>query len=372
MRVPLVDLAAQEAVIADQAIARIATVARQAAFVLGTHVDQFERWLAHFCGATDAVGVASGTDAIELSLRALDIGPEDTVITPAFSFVAAAEAIAATGARPLFCDIDAETMNANVSGVAAALRRGRGAGLRVRAMVPVHLFGRCAPHALRSFAAQEGLTMVEDAAQSLGARDDAGCPAGSTGDAGTFSFFPTKSLGAWGDGGAIVTSRPALAARLRRLRAHGAIEPYVHAERGRNSRLDAVQAAILLSKTPHLADWGAARARIAERYRAELRGLPLTLPARIEEPGVHAWHAFVIRTTERDALARHLGALGIETRAYYPVPLHRQPCFGSLDEPSLPIAEEACRTALALPMFAVLSGEQQDAVIDGIAGFFGR
>ncbi|HXX65553.1 MAG TPA: DegT/DnrJ/EryC1/StrS family aminotransferase [Polyangiaceae bacterium] len=370
MRVPLVDLAAQEATVADDAIARILAVARAGKFVLGAPVEQFERWLADFCGASEAVGVASGTDAIELSLRALDVGPGDAVITPAFSFVAAAEAIAATGARPLFCDIDAETMNANVLTAANALRRGRRAGLRVRALVPVHLFGRCAPHALRAFALEEGLALVEDCAQALGARDDAGIPAGGAGDAGTLSFFPTKALGAWGDGGAVVTSRVEVAARVRRLRAHGAVEPYVHGETGRNSRLDTVQAAILLSKTAHLAHWSEARARIAERYRTDLAGLPIGLPAPVDHPAVHAWHAFVIRAAQRDDLARHLAARGIETRAYYPVPLHRQPCFSFLDEPSLPVAEEACRSALALPMFVTLSPEQQATVIDEIRRFF--
>lgn len=370
MRVPLVDLAAQESGIAAEAIARIGVVAQEARFVLGAHVEQFERWLATFCDATEAVGVASGTDAIELSLRALGIGSGDAVITPAYSFIAAAEAIAATGARPLFCDVDAESMNASVVTVAAALSRGRRDGLRVRAIVPVHLFGRCAPHALRPFALQEGLALVEDAAQALGARDDSGNAAGGTGDAGTFSFFPTKALGAWGDGGAVVTSRAEVAARVRRLRAHGAVEPYVHAEAGRNSRLDAIQAAILLSKTRHLAAWSDARARIAERYLAGLAGLPLTLPARIQQPGAHAWHAFVIRTANRDSLSSHLAGRGIETRAYYPVPLHRQPCFSSLAEPSLPEAEEACRTALALPVYAALSAEQQESVVCEIARFF--
>lgn len=371
MRVPLVDLAAQEATVADEAIAGLAAVARQGKFILGAHVEQFERWLADFCGVSEAVGVASGTDAIELSLRALDVGPGDAVITPAFSFVAAAEAITATGARPLFCDVDPETMNANVLTMTAALRRGRRSGLQVRAVVPVHLFGRCAPHALRSFASEEGLALIEDAAQALGARNDAGIPAGGAGDTGTLSFFPTKVLGAWGDGGAVLTSRADVAARVRRLRAHGAVRPYVHAETGRNSRLDAVQAAILLSKTRRLTLWSEARTRVAERYRAHLGGLPITLPPVVDSPGVHAWQAFVIRTAQRDALARHLGAQGIETRVYYPVPLHRQPCFTALDEPPLPVAEDACQTALALPMFVTLSTEQQGSVIDEITRFFG-
>jgi len=371
MRVPLVDLAAQEACVGGDAIAAVAEVARQAKFVLGAHVEKFERWLARFCGAAEAIGVASGTDAIELSLRALGIGPGDAVITPAFSFIAAAEAITAAGARPLFCDIDANTMNASVGTATNALDRGRRAGLRVRAIVPVHLFGRCVPHALATWARAEGLAFVEDAAQALGARDDAGFPAGATGDASAFSFFPTKALGAWGDAGAAVTSRPEVAGRIRRLRAHGAIEPYVHAEAGRNSRLDAVQAAILMSKTHHLATWSERRTQIVERYLRALAPLPMTLPAPMEPPGVHAWHAFVIRTKKRDALARHLRDRDIETRVYYPVPLHRQPCFTSLEEPPQPVAEQACDTALALPLFVTLSAEQQEVVTDQVVRFFG-
>jgi dTDP-4-amino-4,6-dideoxygalactose transaminase len=317
------------------------------------------------------VGVASGSDALELSLRALDIGAGDAVVTPAFSFVAAAEAIAATGARPVFCDVDAETMNASEETVRAAIDRARRAGMRVRAIVPVDLFGRCAPlAALADLARRDGMALVSDAAQSIGARDDAGRPSGATGDASCFSFFPTKNLGAWGDGGAIVTARDDLAARARRLRAHGVREPYVHDELGRNSRLDALQAAVLLAKTPHLPSWQSARERIARRYHGELAGL-LRLPAIPAAPAVHAWHAFVVRTERRDELVAALREGNVEARVYYPLPLHRQPCFAALGEPTLPVAEAACRTALALPIFPALRGEQQGHVIERIARFFG-
>ncbi|MGO9833912.1 MAG: DegT/DnrJ/EryC1/StrS family aminotransferase [Polyangiaceae bacterium] len=371
MRVPLVDLAAQEAAIADAVLGSIAEVARDARFVLGPRVEDFERWLAEECGAKHAVGVASGTDALELGLRALGIGAGDAVVTPAFSFIAAAEAIAVTGARPVFCDVDAATLNASEKTVRQAIDRARDAGLRVRAILPVHLFGLCAPLGpLSVLAAREALVLVEDAAQALGARDEWGRCAGGTGDAGCFSFFPAKNLGAWGDGGALVTSRDDVADRVRRLRAHGATSPYVHAELGRNSRLDAVQAAVLLAKTAHLPAWQKARAQAAFRYRAELDGLPLVLPVDPAAPAVHAWHAFVLRTERRDALADWLKQHGIETRAYYPVPLHRQPCFVSLDEPALPVAEEACRTALALPVSPSLHAEQQSYVIDRVKEFF--
>jgi dTDP-4-amino-4,6-dideoxygalactose transaminase len=371
MRVPLVDLASQEAAVAADAIDAIGSVAREAAFVLGERVAAFERWLAAACGAAHAIGVASGTDAIELALRAAGVGPGDAVVTPAFSFVAAAEAIVASGARPVFCDVDGVTLNATAHTVAAAVARARVRGLRARAVVPVHLFGLCAPlGTLRALARAEDMVLVEDAAQALGGRDDSGHAPGRESDAACFSFFPTKNLGAWGDGGAVVTSHADLADRVRRLRAHGAVAPYVHAEGGRNSRLDALQAAVLLVKTPHVARWQASRARLASRYQDELRRFPLVLPHDPPSPQVHAWHAFVVRTTRRDELAQRLREQGVETRVYYPLPLHRQPCFASLAEEPMPVAEEACRTALALPMFAAMTDDQQSYVIDCLARFF--
>jgi dTDP-4-amino-4,6-dideoxygalactose transaminase len=292
-------------------------------------------------------------------------------VTPAFSFIAAAEAIAATGARPVFCDVDASTLDASEKTVRQAIDRALCAGMRVRAIVPVHLFGQCAPLGpLSVLAARERLALVEDAAQAVGARDEWGRSAGGTGDAGCFSFFPTKNLGAWGDAGAVVTSRTEVADRVRRLRSHGAVAPYVHAELGRNSRLDALQAAVLLAKAPALPAWQRARALAASRYRAELGGLPLVLPHAPAPPAIHAWHAFVIRTERRDDLADWLRSNGVETRVYYPVPLHRQRCFLSLDEPALPVAEEACRTALALPLSPSLRPEQQTYVIERIRAFF--
>jgi dTDP-4-amino-4,6-dideoxygalactose transaminase len=370
-RVPLVDLAAQEAGVAADVLAAIGQVARDARFILGPHVEAFEAWLARECGVAHAVGVASGSDALELGLRALGVGPGDAVITPALSFVAAAEAVAAAGARPVFCDVDPGTMNASERTVAEALARARSAGLRVRALLPVDLFGRCAPRdALEALAAREGLALLEDAAQAIGGRDEAGRASGAAGDAGCFSFFPTKNLGAWGDGGALVTNRDDVAARMRRLRAHGATAPYVHAEIGRNSRLDALQAAVLLAKAPRLSGWQDARGRIARRYHAELAGLPLTLPAAAPAPGAHAWHAFVVRTPRRDAMAAALREQGVEARVYYPVPLHRQPCFAALEEPGLPVTEEICRTSLALPIYPSLRDDQQALVIEAIAGFF--
>lgn len=364
-RVPLVDLSALEASVAPETLAAVAEVARDARFVLGPRVEAFEAWLAAQCGAAHAVGVASGTDALELALRALGVGPGDAVVTPALSFIAAAEAIAVVGARPVFCDVDPRTMNASARTMDEALARARRTGLRVRALLPVHLFGACAPMSeLKELASRERVAIVEDAAQALGATDEAGRPPGAAGDAACVSFFPTKNLGAWGDGGAVVTSRDDVAARVRRLRAHGATGPYVHAEPGRNSRLDAVQAAVLLAKSRHLPAWQAARARLAARYLRELDGLPLLLPHAPPSPARPAWHAFVVRSHRRDELAASLREHGVETRVYYPVPLHRQPCFEAVGEPPLPEAEAICRTALALPLFPTMSDEQQALVID--------
>jgi dTDP-4-amino-4,6-dideoxygalactose transaminase len=372
--VPLVDLAAQEATVAEEVLAAVASLARGGQFVLGPSVEAFETWLAAACATSHAVGVASGTDAIELSLRALGIGPGHAVVTPALSFIAAAGAIAATGARPIFCDIDAATMNVSGRTVDEAIDRARHAGLSVRAIVPVHLFGLSSPMGdLSAIARREGLALVEDAAQALGARDEAGRPAGAVGDAGCFSFFPTKNLGAWGDGGAVVTSDDGVSARVRRLRAHGAVAPYVHSEIGRNSRLDALQATVLLAKVRSLAGWQRARERIASRYVRDLRALPLILPHVPAHPAVHAWHAFVVRVPERrDSLAIWLRERGIESRVYYPVALHRQECFRTLDEPQLRCAEEASLTALALPMFATMTDEQQSRVAEQVARFFER
>ncbi len=370
-RVPLVDLAAQEASVAAEVLAAIAAVAAEGRFILGERVEAFERWLAGGCGVPHAVALASGTDALVLGLRALGVGPGDAVVTPALSFVAAAEAVAVVGARPIFCDVDPRTMNASEETVIQALDRGRAAGHRVRALLPVHLFGRCAPsEALVRLASTRDAWLVEDAAQALGARHASGVPAGGLGAVGCFSFFPTKNLGAWGDGGALVTSRKDVFDRVRRLRAHGAVSPYVHAELGCNSRLDALQAAVLLTKTRHLDDWQKRRTAIALRYAAELARLPLTLPTTPEPPAVHAWHAYVIRCERRDALARWLGERGIDARVYYPVPLHQQRCFDALDPVALPVAEGICRTALALPIFPLLSEAQQAHVIAQIRLFF--
>jgi dTDP-4-amino-4,6-dideoxygalactose transaminase len=373
MRVPLVDLAAQEAGVAAEALHAIERVVREATFVLGPQVAAFERWLASTCGVAHAVGVASGTDALELSLRALGVERGDAVVTPALSFVAAAEAVWRIGATPVFCDVDAETMNLSERTARDAIDRSRRAGRNVRALVPVHLFGLCGPiAALRRLTTEQDLVLIEDAAQALGALDAEGRPAGSYGDASAFSFFPSKNLGAWGDGGAVVTARDEVASRVAKLRVHGAAAPHMHDEIGLNSRLDEIHAAVLLVKTRYLEAWQAARARIAARYLCELRPFPLTLPCLPPPPAVHGWQAFVVRSDRREGLAKWLRERDVDARVYYPKGLHHQACFASVDMTELPVTERVCRTALALPISPSMSDEAQTYVVEQIAAFFGR
>lgn len=366
VRVPLADLAAQHATIRDEVLAAAHAVIESQAFVLGAPVATFERALASACGASHAVGVASGTDALVLALRALGVGPGDAVITPAFGFVASAEAIAVVGARPVFADVELATFNVSPESVERAVTRD------VRAILPVHLFGQCADMAkVGAIAKRHGLAIVEDAAQAIGATDG-GRDAGAMGDAGCLSFFPSKNLGAWGDGGAVLTSRDDVAARVRRLRAHGMSAPYVSEEIGTNSRLDALQAAVLNAKLAHLEGWNEARRRVAARYRERLADLDgLVLP--VERAGArHVYNQLVVRCDARDALAAHLAERGVATRVYYPVALSRMPCFAHLDVPHMPSAELAARTALALPMYPELADDAVDYVADAVRAFFAR
>jgi dTDP-4-amino-4,6-dideoxygalactose transaminase len=376
MRVPLVDLAAQHAAIRDEVMAAAERVIERQAFVLGEPVAQFERTLAELVGARHAVGVASGTDALVLALRAVGVGvgKEDAVITTALTFVASVEAIVVAGGRPVFADVD-ETLTLDVASVEAAVERARRDGLRVRAILPVHLFGRAANMealvALAKRDKRESLAIVEDAAQAIGARCALGA-VGSIGDAGCFSFFPSKNLGAWGDGGAVTTNDPRFAERVRSLRQHGkSAGEESFAEPGMNSRLDALQAAVLDVKALHLEAWNRARRDAAARYRALLGGVTgLELPA--EAGAAHVHHVFAVRTANRDALAEHLAARGVATRAYYARPVHRQPGYARFHDEREPLArtDAASREILALPMFAEITPEQQGYVAEGVRAFF--
>jgi dTDP-4-amino-4,6-dideoxygalactose transaminase len=331
--------------------------------------------MASYCGVTHAIGVASGTDALALALAALGAGPGRAVVTTPFSFFATASTIVRVGARPLFADIDPDTLNIDPAAAAAVADRHGGA---VAGILPVHLFGRLAPMAsLSELAARRGLWMLEDAAQAVGARDG-GVAAGAFGIAGCLSFYPTKNLGGLGDGGMILTSDEALASRVRQERHQGQRAPYVHDSIGLASRLDALQAAALGVKLRHLDAWNARRREVAAWYGGGLRegGLagrddaPLRLPD--EAGGSHVFHQYVIRARDRDALRDSLTAAGIDTQVYYSLPLHLQPALAHLGhrEGEFPQAERASREVLALPIYPELSREAAETVVEAIARFY--
>lgn len=330
------------------------------AFILGPEVEAFEREFAAYLGARHAIGVANGTEAITVALRALGVGPGDEVVVPSFTFWASAEAIPPTGATPVFCDVDPTTFLVTPATVKAALTP------RTKAVVAVHLFGNVAPvveiEAL-------GVPVLEDAAQAAGSTSDAGRP-GALGTIATFSFYPSKNLGAFGDGGAVTTDDAALAERLRSLRNYGSSAKYVNRERGFNSRLDELQAAMLSEKLVRLDAWNARRRAIAHRYLEGLAGLPLALPA--DGPG-HAWHVFAVHTPERDALAAHLAGEGVGTLVHYPIPPHLQDAYRDLGirEGDLPVAERLARETLSLPMGPHLAPGDADRVVAAVRGFLG-
>jgi len=372
VNVPLLDLRAQHAAIRDEVMARVLGVVESQQFILGEPVKDLEDRVAALSAARFGIGVATGTDALLLTFKALDIGPGDEVVTTPFSFFATAGTIHNAGARPVFADIDAGTYNLDVGQAAAAVTP------RTKAILPVHLFGQMAPmEAFLTVAARHGLAVVEDACQAIGARrrmDGAWRVAGETGTATSLSFFPTKNLGGWGDGGMVVTSDERLAARLRRLRTHGGLKMYFHEEVGTNSRLDALQAAVLLAKLPHLARWSAERREHARAYSEALSGLEGVRVPAVDPANEHIFHQYVIAVERRDALQAHLKTAGIGSAVYYPLPLHLQQCFAYLGcrEGQFPVAEEASRRVLALPVYPELTAAQRDHVIETISRFYGR
>jgi dTDP-4-amino-4,6-dideoxygalactose transaminase len=360
MHVPFVDLKAHYARHRADLDAAVLAVAEEQRFILGPRVDAFERAFARALGVDHAVGVASGTDALALALRALGVGAGDAVVVPSFTFAATAEAVVLAGARPVFADVDAATLTLSPASVEEAVERAAKAGARVRCVVPVHLFGRMADmKGLAELAWPRGLALLEDAAQAAGA-SRAGVSAGVLGEAAAFSFFPSKNLGAWGDAGAVTTKSADVAARVRSLRGHG-VEAGAHARVGTNSRLDALQAAVLSAKLPHLGAWVRARRAAAARYGELLAPLRdrVTLPG--DEPG-HAYNVYAIRARGRDTLAAALAGAGIETKAYYATPLHRQPAFAPFADAELPATDAAAREVLALPMYPEITAEQQGYV----------
>jgi dTDP-4-amino-4,6-dideoxygalactose transaminase len=338
-------------------------------FILGPEVEALERELADFVEVDHAVAVSSGTDALLAVLMALGVGPGTEVVTPTYSFFASAGSVSRLGATPVFVDIDPVTFNADPDALARALSP------RTKAILPVHLFGLCADmDAILEVGRKAGVPVIEDAAQAMGARAH-GRFAGSFGLAGCFSFFPSKNLGAFGDGGLITTNDASLAEDLKRLRNHGAGAEYIHGRIGGNFRLDALQAAVLRVKLPHLADWSDARRRNADRYRALFAEFDLSeaveLP--VEPPGfTHIYNQFVIRGPRRDALRAALTARQIGTSIYYPVPFHRQACFASLGRASdvFPVADRAAETSLALPIYGELTADAQRYVVSAIAEFY--
>jgi dTDP-4-amino-4,6-dideoxygalactose transaminase len=368
-KVPLLDLTAQYAPIRNDVVAALMRVCDSQRFILGPEVEALERELAEHLGVPCAVGMSSGTDALLAALMALGIGHGDEVITSPFTFFATAGSIARVGARPVFVDIDPATYNIDPAGIRPVM------SARTRAIVPVHLFGQSADMSpILDAAASAGVPVIEDAAQAIGA-GYRGHPVGGLGTIGCFSFFPTKNLGAFGDAGLVTTRDAALARKLVAIRQHGGEVKYRHETVGANFRIDALQAAVLRVKLPHLSAWTAARQRNARRYEVLFANAGLTetvrLPVRAEDR-THIYHQFVIRAPERDRLRAYLQEQEIGTEIYYPVPLHLQPCFGHLgyEEGAFPAAEAAAREVLALPIFGELAETQQAWVVEAIRHFY--
>jgi dTDP-4-amino-4,6-dideoxygalactose transaminase len=388
MQVPLLDLKPQYRPLAAEIQAAIAGVCDSQHFILGAAVKQLEADVAAYSQCRFGIGVSSGTDALLLALMALGIGAGDEVITSAFTFFATAGTIARAGARPVFCEIDPLTFNLDAAAVQRFIsgqcveRDGtlihRATGGRVRALMPVHLYGQVADMpALMAIARRYGLRVIEDAAQAIGAADAAGRRACSFGDVGCLSFFPTKNLGAFGDAGMCVANDAALAEHMEVLRVHGGKPKYYHPFIGGNFRIDELQAAVLNIKLRHLDAWTTGRQRNAAFYDAALaRAVPteaLRTPHAL--PGVrHIYNQYVVRVRERDALRQHLAARGVGTEIYYPVPLHLQQCFAYLGGKvgDLPHAERAAEETLALPIFPELNETQLQYVVDAIAAYYRR
>ena len=354
MPIPLFDTRTPVEPLRDAIQARIAEVIDAQAFILGPELEAFENEFAAYLGARHAIGVANGTDAITLALRAMGVGPGDEVVVPSFTFYASAEAVPLTGARPVFCDVDPETFCVTPDTVRAALTP------RTKAVIAVHLFGNVAPVAEIEAL---GVPVLEDAAQAAGSRSPAGRP-GVLGTAATFSFFPSKNLGAFGDGGAVTTRDDAIAERVRMLRFHGSRDKQTFELVGHNSRLDGLQAGILRVLLPHLDEWAGGRRQAAASYEAAGLGELVDLPRELGEP---AWHLYVVRHQRSDDLAAALKAAGVGQKAYYRVPTHQQPAMREYaDDRPLPGTDEAARTHLAIPMSPVLSPEQAGEVVGAI------
>jgi dTDP-4-amino-4,6-dideoxygalactose transaminase len=388
----MLDLQRQYEQVRTEILAAVGRVCASQHYILGAEVEALERELAEFCGAREAVGCASGTDALWLALAAAGVRPGDQVLTTPFSFFASASAIVRAGARPVFADIDPRTFNLDAGQVETFLRGGQRD--KLRALLPVHLYGQCADmDVLQRLADEFHLVVIEDAAQAIGARWGKRS-AGSIGVSAAFSFYPTKNLSAYGDAGLVTTSNPDMAAHMRRLRNHGSPRRYVHEEFGWNSRLDAIQAAILRVKLKYVEGWNEGRRERAARYdrlfaeaglaaaasavsnqqaavSASSDDFPIHLPYSADRAH-HVFHQYVVRAYRRDELREFLTARKIGTEIYYPIPLHLQPCFVYLGyrEGDFPEAERAAKEVLALPMFPELTEEEQRWTVQCIADFY--
>ena len=371
-QIPLLDLHAQYEQIREQVLAEIVRVVDSQKFILGEEVHKLEAEIASYCGTGYAIGCASGSDALILALMALDVRPGDEVLTTPYTFFATAGAISRLGAVPVFVDVEEHTFNLDASRVADILA----SHPKIRAIIPIHLFGGCADMDLIcALAGERGIPVIEDAAQAIGA-EYKDRRAGSIGQLGAFSFFPSKNLGGYGDGGMLTTHDPSLATRLAALRVHGRTGKYFHQWIGINSRLDALQAAVLRVKFRHLDHWTAGRQNNAERYRSQFA--KLSVPVTPARPAAyqtrHVYNQFVILCPDRDALQAHLKKQGIGSEVYYPLPLHLQPCFSDLgyNKGDFPISEKLAASSLALPIHAELASEDIDYICDSIRSFYAR
>ncbi len=363
MSIPLVDLKQQYAALRPQMQSAMQRVLENTAFILGPEVQRFEEHFADYCHAKHAVGVASGTAALDLALRAVGVGRGDEVITTPFTFVATAEMVANLGAKPIFVDIDPETYDIDPDAIESAVTP------RTKAIIPVHLFGQPADmDHINEIARRHHLWVIEDAAQAHGA-EYKGQRTGTLGDIACYSFYPSKNLGAYGDGGAVVTDDDALTEKVRLLRHHGSSDRYHHQILGLGERLDSMQAAILDVKLPYLDAWNEGRRQAASRYNHLFANSPVVTPA--EHPDVrHVYHCYVVRTPDREAVTRALSAAGIGYGIHYPLPLHLQPAFAYLGygEGDFPISEACAREVISLPMFPEISAEQQNKVAATVLG----
>ncbi|HEU0010026.1 MAG TPA: DegT/DnrJ/EryC1/StrS family aminotransferase [Verrucomicrobiae bacterium] len=365
MQVPFLNLAAQHAALKAELLPAVEKVLAGAHYILGPNVAALEAEIAAFCGARFGIGVNSGSDALTLALRALEIGPGDEVITTPFTYIAPAESVHQMGARIVFADIDPRTFLLDPREVARRLTQ------RTKAILPVHLFGQAAPmDELRALAESHDIQLVEDCAQAIGAQYQ-GKHVGSIGRAGCFSFYPTKNLGADGDGGMVVTNDEALARKLRMLRVHGIERRYFHDLHGYNTRLDEIQAAILRVKLPRLNGWNARRADIAANYSMGLAGLPVELP-KIAPGNSHVFHVYALLTDRRDELQQFLADRGVPAIIYYPRPLHLQKVYADSGwrEGDFPVAEAVSKRILPLPMYPELTDEQVEYVVGIVKEYF--